>query len=344
MSSSPERLKVLVVEGVTAVRHALVQRLGELSGVEVVGSALNGRTALPRIASLAPDLVLVDLGADFEDGCHLLQSLQGSGSGLRRVVVAPAAQRQEIERQSATWGHHAIVNRPNDEDGDRLVEGLLRELQPLLASSRGASQAPAPVASRTRAGRVPLVVGIGVSTGGPRALAEVLPNLPADFPVPILVVQHMPPKFTASLAESLDRHCALRVREARDGDRIAKGEILFAPGGSHMRVVAREGGERIALTMDPPECSCRPSVDYLFRSLRDVYAGRVLGVVLTGMGEDGWSGCRTLHEAGAQLLAQDEASSTVYGMPRGPIENGIARATPLASMAAAIAAAARGVS
>lgn len=189
----------------------------------------------------------------------------------------------------------------------------------------------------------PAVVGIGVSTGGPRALTDLLPRLPADFPVPILIVQHMPPKFTASLAESLDRVCKLRVREAQDGDRVEPGRILLAAGGFHLRVVQGAMGDKVRLTQDPPERSCRPSVDYLFRSLAEAYGRRVLGVVLTGMGEDGWLGSRSIHAAGGRLLAQDRASATVFGMPRGPIEAGIAQAIPLDRMADAIVQLAAGV-
>ena len=189
---------------------------------------------------------------------------------------------------------------------------------------------------RRRVGRRPLVVGIGVSTGGPKALTTLLPNLPADFPLPVLVVQHMPAQFTASLAESLDRVCKLRVREAKHGQPLVRGQILIAPGGHHLSVVRAPLGEAVAVTDDPPECACRPSVDYLYRSLLDCFDGRVLGVVLTGMGEDGWAGSRLLREAGALILAQDEASSTVFGMPRGPICEGLARAVSLDDMAGAI--------
>lgn len=194
-----------------------------------------------------------------------------------------------------------------------------------------------PVPKRsTRAGKRPLVVGIGVSTGGPAALTALLPRLPADFPLPIVVVQHMPARFTASLAASLDRVCKLRVREAKQGERLVRGQILIAPGGQHLRIVMGLGGEVVNLNEDPPECACRPSVDYLYRSLHDCFDGRVLGVVLTGMGEDGWAGSRLLRDAGALILAQDEASSTVYGMPRGPISEGLATAVSLDDMAGAI--------
>jgi two-component system chemotaxis response regulator CheB len=154
----------------------------------------------------------------------------------------------------------------------------------------------------------------------------------------------MPPRFTQSLAESLDKVCKLRVAEARDSDRVERGRILIAPGGQHMRLVQTELGLMVRLTSDPPVCSCRPSVDYLFRSLVDTCGGRVLGVVLTGMGEDGWVGSKLIHAAGGKVLAQDEASSTVFGMPRGPIEAGIAPAVPLLQMAEAMQQLARGAS
>ncbi len=345
MTDPAPRLRLLLVEGQTALRHALVRRLEALPTVEVVAAALNGLTALPRVDSQRPDLVLVDLAVDFAAGCELLTVLHRAGAPIRRVALVPAARHAEVLPLLAAWGHTELVQRPEGEDVEGVADGMLEQFKVLLGRCTVRRAAVAVPATAARAGctRAPSVVGIGVSTGGPRALAEVLPKLAADFPLPILVVQHMPPKFTANLAESLDRQCALRVREAHDGDRVVRGEILIAPGGKHMRVITRDGVEVVQLTEDPPECSCRPSVDYLFRSLRAVYGGRVLAVVLTGMGEDGWAGSRLLREAGACLLAQDEATSTVYGMPRGPIETGIARATPLGEIAAAIESAARGL-
>lgn len=386
--SESRRIRVLVVNGDTQLRQGLSRLLGTHPGVEVVGWALSGRTALPKIAAYSPDVVVLDLEHNQAEGVELLDRL-GEGTGVQSLVVAPAAPADAVMQR--VKGHHGTltVPRPEGLQGDALVTKLAQEvLPPLLRLGRASTGNGRPVAhgrasathgtslpsagavascvvpavvgapehsgvgvgggvpaapARHPMARTPVVVGIGVSTGGPKALNQLLPALPADFPVPILVVQHMPPKFTQSLAESLDKVCALRVAEARDGDAVARGRILIAPGGQHMKVLASEQGPVVRLTEDPPECSCRPSVDYLFRSLAEVHGGRVLGVVLTGMGEDGWIGSRAIHAAGGRVLAQDEASSTVYGMPRGPIEAGVATAVGLSAMAEAMLQVVRGV-
>jgi two-component system, chemotaxis family, protein-glutamate methylesterase/glutaminase len=177
------------------------------------------------------------------------------------------------------------------------------------------------------------VIALGVSTGGPQALTHVLPQLPADLAVPVLIVQHMPPMFTRSLADDLNRHCALRVCEATNGQAVIPGSVLIAPGGRQMKVELADGLPVVRITDDPPENSCRPSVDYLFRSVAHVYGGRTIGVLMTGMGNDGAAGCRLLRRLGAPILAQDEASCVVFGMPREPIAEGIARAVSLDDMA-----------
>jgi two-component system chemotaxis response regulator CheB len=212
-------------------------------------------------------------------------------------------------------------------------------------ASRRAATAPAGQADACRPplriamgpGWKPAVVALGISTGGPQALTHVLPQLPADLATPVLIVQHMPPMFTRSLAEDLDRRCALRVSEAAEGDLVQPGSILIAPGGKHMKVEKQGELAVIRITDDPPENSCRPSVDYLFRSVARVYGGRTLGVLMTGMGNDGAAGCRALHRLGAPILAQDEATCVVFGMPREPIVEGFAAATSLQNMAGEIA-------
>jgi two-component system chemotaxis response regulator CheB len=182
----------------------------------------------------------------------------------------------------------------------------------------------------------PPLVALGISTGGPQALTQMLPQLPANLPAPMLIVQHMPAMFTRSLAEDLDRRCALRVREARDGEPVLPGAILIAPGGRQMKIALEEKQTVVRITDDPPENSCQPSVDYLFRSVAEIYGSRAIGVLMTGMGNDGVAGCRQLHRRGAPVLAQDEDSCVVFGMPRDPIEEGFARPVPLGEMAAAI--------
>lgn len=188
------------------------------------------------------------------------------------------------------------------------------------------------------------MVLIGVSTGGPAALARVLPQLPATLGVPVLIVQHMPPVFTQSLAESLGAKCALRVKEAAQGDRLAPNQIYIAPGGKQMRIQnLPDGGRIVQITDDPPENNCRPSVDYLFRSAANNLPGRSMAVILTGMGNDGTLGLRLLKRHGCYVIAQDEASSVVFGMPRAAIEAGVADIVlPLDSIAARIATTVRG--
>jgi len=201
----------------------------------------------------------------------------------------------------------------------------------LDAYSKGAPTAVRePVSGQTR----PRILVIGVSTGGPTALAEVLAGLPGRFPLPVLVVQHMPPVFTRLLAERLDTLCPLRVREAAPGDRVEAGTILIAPGDFHLKVVAGGIPPHICLDQSPPQNQCRPAVDVLFESVAGVYGRAAIAAVLTGMGTDGLLGARLLKGKGATVIAQDEASSVVWGMPGAVVREGLAdRVVPLAGMA-----------
>jgi len=169
------------------------------------------------------------------------------------------------------------------------------------------------------------LVAIGISTGGPNALAQMMPKLPAALKVPILIVQHMPPVFTQSLAKSLDGKCAIRVREARDGEPLEPGTALIAPGGRQMKIEAGADGltRVVKITDDPPENNCKPSADYLFRSVARHYVGRATGVIMTGMGSDGFLSLKLMKRNGATILAQDESSCVVFGMPKAPVEAGI---------------------
>jgi two-component system chemotaxis response regulator CheB len=183
----------------------------------------------------------------------------------------------------------------------------------------------------------PRAVAIGVSTGGPAALATLVPQFPAGFRLPIFVVQHMPPLFTRLLAERLATLTALPVTEAVDGERPAPGRIYLAPGDQHMRVVASPEGPVIALDQNPPMNSCRPAVDALFGSLAEVYGPAVIAAVLTGMGQDGLRGAQQLAALGAHILAQDEATSVVWGMPGAVVNAGVAdEVVPLQAVGAAI--------
>ena len=198
------------------------------------------------------------------------------------------------------------------------------------------SRATPPPLLRSRAGACEAVL-IAVSTGGPNALAEMIPRLPRELPVPVLIVQHMPPVFTRLLAERLAAKAQMPVREAADGEAVLPGEVLLAPGDHHLLVRRTGGAVRCVLNRDPAENSVRPAADVLFRSAAEVWGGRVLVVVMTGMGQDGLVGAIQLHALGASVLAQDEASSVVWGMPGSVSKAGIAgQPVPLAQLANAI--------
>jgi len=213
--------------------------------------------------------------------------------------------------------------------------GCARSVPSTVARPAAPVTRPAPVSRHGVPGVS--IVAIGVSTGGPNALAELISALPAHFPVPVVIVQHMPPMFTRLLAERLDGQSPLAVREASHGLAIEPGSVTLARGDHHM-VLERHGtGVRVALNQDPPENSCRPAVDPMLRSAAAIYGPRTLALILTGMGQDGLHGCQVVHEAGGQVLVQDEASSVVWGMPGFVARAGLAdRILPLSQLAAEI--------
>jgi two-component system chemotaxis response regulator CheB len=230
------------------------------------------------------------------------------------------------------------------------IERVREELVPKIKAfcPHLAVQPPSPVAvspvrpvARPAPPRLPPsrieLVAIGASTGGPNALAAVLPALPADFPVPIVIVQHMPPVFTRSMADRLNAQAAIGVSEATAGESLQAGHAYVAPGDFHMTLGRDAVGAKLRLHQGPPENSCRPAVDVLFRSVAESFGGRVLAVILTGMGKDGLNGCQNLRDAGAQILAQDEATSVVWGMPGFVARSGLAdQVLPLDRMASEI--------
>jgi two-component system chemotaxis response regulator CheB len=255
---------------------------------------------------------------------------QGALDFLRKPEAAdPEASRNELKDKLRPLLRH-VQTRINLHQGSAARGG---PAAPPVRAAPAHAAAPAVVPARpARLAPVPGridIVAIGVSTGGPNALAELIPHLPADLPVPVLLVQHMPPLFTASLAEHLDQRSPLSVREARDGEPVLPGCVYIAPGGKHMvvrRLPDREGGVAnpiIGLNENPPENSCRPSVDVLFRSLAAQYEGNMLAVVMTGMGNDGCEGVRAMKRRGCLCLTQSEASCIVYGMPLSVDEAGL---------------------
>jgi two-component system, chemotaxis family, protein-glutamate methylesterase/glutaminase len=341
-------IKVLVVDDSVVVRRLVTRVLEEDPGIEVVGAAANGKIALAKIAQLEPDVVTLDIEMPELDGLATLAELRPRWPRLPVVMFSTLTERgAEATLEALALGASDYVTKPtglhNPAEALATVKAELLPRIKALHGSRRLSRAPqalpAPAVrppARPARSRVD-VVAIGVSTGGPNALAALLPALPPDFPVPIVVVQHMPPVFTRMLANRLDSRCALQVVEAEGGEALAPGRVHIAAGGRHL-TVARQGTSVVTVANDdPPENSCRPAVDVLFRSVAAVYDSGTLAVVLTGMGQDGLRGAEVIRVTGGQVLAQDEATSVVWGMPGFVARAGLADAVlPLDALAGEI--------
>jgi two-component system, chemotaxis family, protein-glutamate methylesterase/glutaminase len=331
-------IRVLVVDDSAAVRRILGAVLAAEPDLEVVGMAASGPAALARLEETRPDVVTLDVDMDGMSGLETLRRLRAERPRLPVVMFSALTQRGAATTIDALLlGASDYVAKPSGASGtDGAVASVREQLVPRLRElTRQARRGEAPRAAGPSPGARVDVVAVGVSTGGPSALLEVLPRLPADLPVPLLIVQHMPPTFTRLLADGLARKCRIPVSEAEDGAPVRPGAALIAPGGLHLEVARDAAGQpRARLTDAPPEQSCRPSVDVLFRSAARVYGAGVLAIVLTGMGQDGLQGVERVREAGGRALAQDEATSVVWGMPGFVARAGLADAVlPLQGIA-----------
>jgi two-component system chemotaxis response regulator CheB len=344
-----ERIRVLVVDDSVVIRQLVMHALEEDRELEVVGVAANGSIALQRIPQLNPDVLTLDIEMPEMGGLETLRRVRRAYPHLRVIMFSTLTERgAAVTLEALTLGADDYVTKASNEGSlDRSMAHLREELIPKLkqffhlpAQSRGATMAPAQntaapslprVMPAWRGARVhPRVVVIGVSTGGPTALAAILPQLPADFQLPVLIVQHMPPLFTRLLAERLHTSCRLPVEEATQGTRVNAGRILIAPGDFHLKVGLSGGAVQVHLDQSPPQNFCRPAVDALFSSIGETYGGAVIAVILTGMGHDGLHGAEILRARGASILAQDEGSSVVWGMPGAVVNAGLAdRVLPL---------------
>jgi two-component system chemotaxis response regulator CheB len=336
--------RVMVVDDSVVVRRVVARALDAEPSMELAGIAANGRIAIDKLAHLRPDVVVLDLDMPEMNGYETLAAIRSSHPDLPVIVFSHlTAKGAAATLEALALGATGFALKPRA-DGIGLAEEQIRtELLPLVAAvaARPSATASAPrlhtrVQRGQARGRVDAVV-VGVSTGGPNALAEIVPGLPVDLPVPVLIVQHMPPVFTKTLAERLDRLSALGVTEAAMGEPVVAGRVYIAPGGRHMAVAREAGRITIVLHDGPPENSCRPAADVLFRSAADVYGRGVLGVVLTGMGRDGLRGSEAVCASGGNVLAQTEASSVVGSMPAAVAHAGLADAiVPLEGVAAEI--------
>jgi len=344
-----DTLRVMVVDDTSLYRMLVTHALRQLDHVEVVGSAVNGEDALKKVPELKPDLITLDVEMPIMDGLTTLGHLQQRMPDIGVVMISSLTQHgAETTMQALELGAFDFVGKPDGKDlnanKEMLAAGIKRVLQAFMTrrSLRALmASRPAQIATPAKPSLKPTeieAVAVGISTGGPNALGEMVPQLPADLGVPIFLVQHMPPSFTAALAATLDRKSAIHVVEGAHRQVAEANTIYIAPGGKHMKV--RRQGAKVVLEMteDPPEHHCRPAVDYLFRSVAEVYGPNALGVVMTGMGADGALGLSQMKKQGAQTMAQNEESCVVYGMPMEAAKTGdVDEVLPLDRIAAEIA-------
>jgi two-component system, chemotaxis family, protein-glutamate methylesterase/glutaminase len=346
-----EHVNVLVVDDTVVYRTIVSDVVTNLDGVTLVGTASNGRMALEKMERLDVDVVLLDVEMPEMDGLEALEVIRREYPDVNVIMVSGANKHSsDVTVKALASGALDFIFKPEGRDPESSRKHLVAHIEPLLRSAvcrnrprwqrRELTGHDAPVFKpgvsepvsvrrvRPKPTRID-VVAIGVSTGGPDALAKVIPQLPSDLGVPVVVVQHMPPVFTKSLAESLGKKSEISVREAVDGQSIEPNVVLIAPGGRHMVVRSRLDaltGNRhpvVGLNDSPPENNCRPAVDTLFRSVADHYGGNVLAVMMTGMGSDGCEGVRAMKRKGCLCLTQTEESCVIYGMPRAVDEAGL---------------------
>jgi two-component system, chemotaxis family, protein-glutamate methylesterase/glutaminase len=342
-----KKIRVLVVDDSVVIRKLVSDGLAQDEMVEICGIAANGRIAMQKIPQCNPDIVTLDIEMPEMDGLQTIKEIRKLYPRLPVIMFSTLTERGATATLEAlSLGASDYVTKPANVGSvavgtKRIQEDLLPKIRslcgvhpalvPTAMAATPAMTKPATAPAARVPGRQAIeILAIGCSTGGPNALADVIPELPADLPVPVVIVQHMPPLFTKMLAERLHSKSKIKVFEGQPGMVLQPGTAYLAPGDYHM-VLQRKGVQTLlALNQEPPENSCRPAVDVLFRSVAALYGGATLGVILTGMGQDGLRGCELLRDAGAQILAQDEASSVVWGMPGFVAKAGLAdRVLPL---------------
>ena len=325
-----ERVRVLVVDDSVFARNAISKSLETDPDVEVVGTAADGVKAIEQVKALKPDVVTLDVSMPRMDGIEALQRIMSE-------CPTPIVMLSALTGENTNATLEALEKGAVDfflKSSKLTPAGLNGQPSELVVKVKTAAKVP--IANLLAASKIKLaqagnrkvrasstarrkILVIGSSTGGPRALAELMPQLPANLPAAILMVQHMPAEFTRTLAERLDQASELNIREAKSGDSVEYGTALMAPGGYHM-VVKKTGA--IGLNQDPLVCGVRPSADVLMKSVAENYGNVCIGVILTGMGSDGTEGSRQIRLVGGKVAAEHESSCAVYGMPRSVIESG----------------------
>ena len=337
-----DEIRVLVADDSAVMRTALSRMLESNPRVRVCGTAKNGLETVEKAKLLKPHVVTLDVEMPLLDGMQALKRIMGECPCPVIMVSRMTREGAEttVEALSAgAFDYLAKQDLQSEEDLIRVRQDLLEKVEAAASSVHPrdlyARHALPPIlALREKAQVVPRVVVIGTSTGGPKALQEIVPCLPRDLPIPVIVVQHMPPGFTAPLARRLDEISKVRVQEAHEGEQLAPGVVYIAPAGRHTTVFGCRRNVRFALSDIPHETVHKPSVDVIMSSVAEVYGRNVLGIILTGMGSDGLKGMRQIQKCGGITIGQDPDTCAVYGMPRSCAENGVLqKVVPLSEIA-----------
>lgn len=356
-----EKIKVLVVDDSVVIRKIVSDSLAHDSSIEVVGVAANGKIALQKIPTLKPDILTLDLEMPEMDGLETLDHLKKLHPEIPVIMFSTLTQKGAAATLDAlARGAVDYTGKPsnlsNNRGGaDQIKDDLIPKIKNICAKRKNISTpassttgiktplrtSPPPVKTvlaspPTGSSRIDCVA-IGVSTGGPNALSELMPVFPADFPVPIVITQHMPPHFTKLLAERLSAKSNIEIMENKPGMILAPGKAIIAAGDYHMTIHRKDNTLVTGANQEPPENSCRPAVDVMFRSVSQVFGKHVLAVILTGMGQDGLKGCEVIKQIGGRIIIQDEETSVVWGMPGFVAKAGLAeKSLPLNKVGPAI--------
>jgi len=332
-------IKVLIVDDSAFMRNALSSMLSSNPEIKIIGTAHDGVEAVQKVALLKPDIVTMDVEMPRMDGIEALRLIMDKTPVPVIMVSSLTVEGAQVTLDALDYGAVDFIPKNLSELSINIVkikEMLVDKVKHIARSGIGNKRKIPPPTSRYTAApkiiqmratgeRRVNVVAIGSSTGGPRALQELIPRLPKDFPVPIVIAQHMPANFTKSFAERLSQLSQITVKEAEEGEVLKAGVALVAPGGGHMRVIRPRGIETVvSLSESRDEFIYRPSVDYLMQSISELFPGRALGVILTGMGNDGAKGMAAMKQTGSRIFAQNEETCVVYGMPRAVVDAGVA--------------------
>lgn len=334
MNMATDSIRVLVVDDSALMRKMIPMIISADGRIQVVGTAMDGEFALKKIGELHPDVITLDIDMPRMDGLSALRSIVRD-FGIPVILVSSLAREgAETTLRGLELGAFDFVPKPEDAISlhiSDIAHELIEKI--IIAAARGRKQIyrePNPARPKqwlspvTHSRYIPAetVIAIGISTGGPQALAQILPGIPGDFPAGMLIVQHMPEGFTDLFAKRLDSMCSIRVREAGSGDIITPGTALIAPGGKHLKVKKTTFGLVTVLSQSPPVSGHRPSATVLFSSVAEELGKRAIGVIMTGMGDDGVEGLARIKENGGVTVAQDEETSVIYGMPKVAAEHG----------------------